>query len=124
MQTTIMAASYPGGVVLGADTRTSTGSYVANRLVLPVRWCCCANGNNLTSLTGWCRLSRVTNKLTQLAEKVRDLHAHTPSAQCRVFTPLSYTQFASAHSHHSSSISQPLLLGTCCHYAAYKLRKE
>ncbi len=42
-QTTIMAASFPGGVVLGADSRTSTGSYVANR---------------------------VTNKLTQLAEKV------------------------------------------------------
>ena len=38
-----MAASFPGGVVLGADSRTSTGSYVANR---------------------------VTNKLTQLAEKV------------------------------------------------------
>lgn len=38
-----MAASFPGGVVLGADTRTSTGSYVANR---------------------------VTNKLTQLADKV------------------------------------------------------
>ena len=44
-QTTIMAASFKGGVVLGADTRTSTGAYVANR---------------------------VTNKLTQLAEKVRD----------------------------------------------------
>lgn len=43
LQTTIMAASFPGGVVLGADTRTSTGSYVANR---------------------------VTNKLTQLADKV------------------------------------------------------
>lgn len=44
LQTTIMAASFPGGVVLGADSRTSTGSYVANR---------------------------VTNKLTQLAEKAR-----------------------------------------------------
>ena len=43
LQTTIMAASYPGGVVLGADSRTSTGTYVANR---------------------------ATNKLTQLAEKV------------------------------------------------------
>ena len=40
-----MAASFKGGVVLGADTRTSTGAYVANR---------------------------VTNKLTQLAEKVPD----------------------------------------------------
>ena len=43
VQTTIMAASYKGGVVLGADSRTSTGAYVANR---------------------------VTNKITQLAEKV------------------------------------------------------
>ena len=43
-QTTIMAASYKGGVVLGADSRTSTGAYVANR---------------------------VTNTITQLAEKVR-----------------------------------------------------
>lgn len=30
--TTIMAASFDGGVVLGADSRTSTGSYVANRV--------------------------------------------------------------------------------------------
>lgn len=29
--TTIIAVSYAGGVVLGADSRTSTGSYVANR---------------------------------------------------------------------------------------------
>lgn len=32
IQTTIMAASFDGGVVLGADSRTSTGSYVANRV--------------------------------------------------------------------------------------------
>eukprot|EP00889_Picochlorum_renovo_P007458 jgi/Picre1/34488/NNA_001956.t1 len=30
--TTIMAATFEGGVVLGADSRTSTGSYVANRV--------------------------------------------------------------------------------------------
>jgi 20S proteasome subunit beta 1 len=30
--TTIVAVSYDGGVVLGADSRTSTGSYVANRV--------------------------------------------------------------------------------------------
>jgi 20S proteasome subunit beta 1 len=29
--TTIIAVSYRGGVILGADSRTSTGSYVANR---------------------------------------------------------------------------------------------
>lgn len=30
--TTIMAAAFDGGVVVGADSRTSTGSYVANRV--------------------------------------------------------------------------------------------
>merc|ERR1740138_17941 len=29
--TTIMACEYDGGVILGADSRTSTGAYVANR---------------------------------------------------------------------------------------------
>jgi 20S proteasome subunit beta 1 len=29
--TSIMAVQYNGGVVLGADSRTSNGSYVANR---------------------------------------------------------------------------------------------
>lgn len=41
--TTIVAATYEGGVVLGADSRTSTGNYVANR---------------------------VTDKLTQLTDRV------------------------------------------------------
>lgn len=31
-QTTIMAATFDGGVILGADSRTSTGTYVANRV--------------------------------------------------------------------------------------------
>lgn len=31
MGTTIMAASFDGGVVMGADSRTSTGTYIANR---------------------------------------------------------------------------------------------
>eukprot|EP00753_Platysulcus_tardus_P000781 PLAT1071.1.p1 GENE.PLAT1071.1~~PLAT1071.1.p1 ORF type:complete len:215 (-),score=73.04 PLAT1071.1:85-729(-) len=30
--TTIMAVEYDGGVIIGADSRTSTGSYVANRV--------------------------------------------------------------------------------------------
>ena len=64
VQTTIMAASFKGGVVLGADTRTSTGAYVANR---------------------------VTNKLTQLAEKARSRRARADSAllQLRNDRPLS-----------------------------------
>jgi len=32
MQTTIMAVEYDGGVVMGADSRTSSGSYIANRV--------------------------------------------------------------------------------------------
>jgi len=32
MGTTIMAVEFKGGVVIGADSRTSTGSYVANRV--------------------------------------------------------------------------------------------
>ncbi|KAL5706669.1 proteasome endopeptidase complex [Ranunculus cassubicifolius] len=31
MGTTIIGVTYDGGVVLGADSRTSTGMYVANR---------------------------------------------------------------------------------------------
>lgn len=43
MGTSIMAVSFKGGVILGADSRTSTGSYIANR---------------------------VTDKITPLADKV------------------------------------------------------
>ncbi|CAL5229138.1 g12410 [Coccomyxa viridis] len=32
MGTTIMAVTFDGGVVLGADSRTSTGNYIANRV--------------------------------------------------------------------------------------------
>lgn len=32
MGTTIMAVSFNGGVIMGADSRTSTGSYIANRV--------------------------------------------------------------------------------------------
>jgi len=45
-----MAATFDGGVVLGADSRTSTGNYIANR---------------------------VTDKLTQLTDKVRHTAACT-----------------------------------------------
>jgi 20S proteasome subunit beta 1 len=44
--TTIVAVTFAGGVVLGADSRTSTGSYVANRVsdkVVPIHdyvWAC------------------------------------------------------------------------------------
>lgn len=44
--TTIMAIAYDGGVVLGADSRVSTGTYVANRVSDKIAalhdhiWCC------------------------------------------------------------------------------------
>jgi 20S proteasome subunit beta 1 len=31
-QTSIMAVEYSGGVVIGADSRSTTGSYIANRI--------------------------------------------------------------------------------------------
>eukprot|EP00300_Choanocystis_sp_HF-7_P036340 c52184_g1_i1.p1 GENE.c52184_g1_i1~~c52184_g1_i1.p1 ORF type:complete len:229 (+),score=40.06 c52184_g1_i1:74-688(+) len=46
MGTSIMAVRFHGGVVLGADTRTSTGTYVANRVsdkitqIAPTIFCC------------------------------------------------------------------------------------
>jgi len=50
MGTTIMAMTYDGGVVMGADSRTSTGSYVANRVsdkITPVhdKIYCCRSGS-------------------------------------------------------------------------------
>eukprot|EP00164_Ancoracysta_twista_P000200 GFYU01000291.1.p1 GENE.GFYU01000291.1~~GFYU01000291.1.p1 ORF type:complete len:253 (+),score=52.16 GFYU01000291.1:22-759(+) len=50
MGTTIMAVEYDGGVVLGADSRTSTGSYVANRVSdkltkVSDRIYCCRSGS-------------------------------------------------------------------------------
>jgi 20S proteasome subunit beta 1 len=37
MGTSIIAVSFNGGVILGADSRTSTGSYIANRVADKVR---------------------------------------------------------------------------------------
>ncbi|EGV93933.1 Proteasome subunit beta type-6 [Cricetulus griseus] len=48
--TTIMAVQFNGGVVLGADSRTTTGSYIANRVtdkLTPIhdRIFCCRSGS-------------------------------------------------------------------------------
>lgn len=48
--TTIMAVSYNGGVVIGADSRTSSGSYVSNRVTDKLTWLhdriyCCRSGS-------------------------------------------------------------------------------
>ncbi|SCZ92092.1 BZ3500_MvSof-1268-A1-R1_Chr5-3g08332 [Microbotryum saponariae] len=48
--TSIMACAFPGGVVIGADSRTTTGSYIANRVTdkltyLHERIYCCRSGS-------------------------------------------------------------------------------
>eukprot|EP01111_Echinosteliopsis_oligospora_P013128 TRINITY_DN462_c0_g1_i1.p1 TRINITY_DN462_c0_g1~~TRINITY_DN462_c0_g1_i1.p1 ORF type:complete len:214 (-),score=66.25 TRINITY_DN462_c0_g1_i1:89-730(-) len=48
--TSIMAVEYNGGVVMGADSRTTTGSYIANRVtnkITPIhdRIFCCRSGS-------------------------------------------------------------------------------
>ncbi|KAM0750160.1 20S proteasome subunit [Meredithblackwellia eburnea MCA 4105] len=48
--TSIMAVAFPGGVVIGADSRTTTGSYIANRVTdkltyLHERIYCCRSGS-------------------------------------------------------------------------------
>lgn len=50
LQTTIMACQFEGGVIVGADSRTTTGSYIANRVtnkLTPVhdRIFCCRSGS-------------------------------------------------------------------------------
>ena len=39
MGTSIIAVTFNGGVILGADSRTSTGSYIANRVADKVGPC-------------------------------------------------------------------------------------
>ena len=50
LQTTIMACQFEGGVIVAADSRTTTGSYIANRVtnkLTPVhnRIICCRSGS-------------------------------------------------------------------------------
>lgn len=58
--TTIMAVQYDGGVVMGADTRTSTGEYVANRASRKISKvhdnifvCRCGSAADTQALTGF-----------------------------------------------------------------------
>lgn len=67
--TTIMAVVFDGGVVLGADSRTSTGQYIANRASRKIskvhdKIFCCRSGSaaDTQALTGF-----VINYLTQHA---------------------------------------------------------
>merc|ERR1740130_2050122 len=58
--TTIMAVEFDGGVVMGADTRTSTGDYVANRASRKISKvydnvfvCRCGSAADTQALTGF-----------------------------------------------------------------------
>merc|ERR1719487_2809490 len=58
--TTIMAVEFDGGVVLGADSRTSTGTYVANRASRKISKvhdkifvCRCGSAADTQALTGF-----------------------------------------------------------------------
>ena len=50
IQTTIMAVEFNGGVIIGADSRTTTGAYIANRVTdkltkVTERIYCCRSGS-------------------------------------------------------------------------------
>ena len=50
LKTTIMAVEFDGGVVIGADSRTTTGAYIANRVTDKLtkvhdRVYCCRSGS-------------------------------------------------------------------------------
>merc|ERR1719162_1941336 len=73
--TTIMALRYDGGVVMAADSRTSTGSYVANRASRKISKvhdkifvCRCGSAADTQALTGF-----VVNYLGQHAMELGDL---------------------------------------------------
>ena len=60
--TSILVIPFEGGVVLGADTRVSTGSYVANRIsdkivqITPHIFCCrSGSAADTQALTDYCR---------------------------------------------------------------------
>jgi len=73
--TTIMAVQYDGGVVMGADSRTSTGSYVANRVsdkITPVHdtifVCRSGSAADTQALTDYCR-NYISQHSMELDEK-------------------------------------------------------
>jgi 20S proteasome subunit beta 1 len=76
--TTIMAVAYDGGVVLAADSRTSTGTYVVNRA-----------SNKLTKLTDrvyCCRSGSAadTQAMAEMASHYLNFHAMTDGAPVTV----------------------------------------
>ena len=57
-----MAVAFQGGVVIGADSRTTTGSYIVRLAFVPL------NSHQLTFGPG--QANRVTDKLTYLHDRV------------------------------------------------------
>jgi 20S proteasome subunit beta 1 len=73
--TTIMAVEFDGGVIMGADTRTSTGAYVANRASRKITKvhdrifvCRCGSAADTQALSGY-----VVNYLGQHAVELGEL---------------------------------------------------
>jgi len=88
--TTIMAVMYNGGVVLGADTRTSTGDYVANRASRKISKvhdkifvCRCGSAADTQALTGF-----VINYLTQHAVELGE--QPTVNTAANLFKKIAY----------------------------------
>merc|ERR1719444_458259 len=88
--TTIMAIEYEGGVVLGADTRTSTGDYVANRASRKISKvhdkifvCRCGSAADTQALTGF-----VINYLGQHAVELGKLP--TVNTAANLFKMIAY----------------------------------
>lgn len=86
MGTSIMAVTYNGGVILGADSRTSTGTYIANRTADKVRlldaWAlpCRGSGPRRGSMHGSHeRVISPTMQITPLADKVYVLRSGSAS---------------------------------------------
>jgi len=88
--TTIMAVRFDGGVVLGADTRTSTGDYVANRASRKISKvhdkifvCRCGSAADTQALTGF-----VMNYLTQHATELGE--TPTVNTAANLFRMIAY----------------------------------
>jgi 20S proteasome subunit beta 1 len=90
--TTIMAVQYDGGVVMGADTRTSTGDYVANRASRKISKvhdkifvCRCGSAADTQALTGF-----VINYLTQHAVELPPGELPTVNTAASLFRLIAY----------------------------------
>ena len=97
LQTTIMACQYKGGVVLGADSRTSTGTYVANRA-----------SDKITQVTDnvWmCRSARCVSVDVDRATRRRRIPARTRAE--RVARELGRGARARAHARRATATRAP-----------------